>query len=254
MCLILTLILTKAQIEQEMGNKIVVTSEEATSLLLKPASEMREKKAPKRCAKDQEAHPEQDPYNAKQTSIVEAEANWGDRAFENNADEEEVQELLKEELVASKEGSEAKRDMIKYMKTDDAVKNSDPPIQFNCQGCKGRGTIQGAEGWYCQPCADDRLLDIPDDLTVTEENMDIPPETDTTLDSPTEEEAPSIATRRGRAPSKVLSSKAPTEEPTEALGFKMDEIVHTHSRGGSKNDNTYEADYFIGQIKQFKQK
>ena len=52
----------------------------------------------------------------------------------------------------------------------------------------------------------------------------------------------------------MLSSKAPTEEPTEVLGFKMDEIVHTHSRGGSKNDNTYEADYFIGQIKQFKQK
>ena len=98
----------------------MVTLEEATSLLSKPASEMVKKRAPKGHAQqDQEGGPEQDAYDAKQTSIVEAEANWGDKAFENNADEEEVQELLQEELVACEsEANEAKRDMIKYMIQD----------------------------------------------------------------------------------------------------------------------------------------
>ena len=234
-----------------MGSKIVVTLEEATSLLSKPASEMVKKRAPKGHAQqDQEGGPEQDAYDAKQTSIVEAEANWGDKAFENNADEEEVQELLQEELVACEsEANEAKRDMIKYMKTDEAVKDSEPPIQFSCQGgCTARGTIEGAEGWYCQTCADDCLIDIPEDLTVTDGHMDIAPDAGITQDN--DREAPIRAT----APSKARSRKAPTQESAEVMGFKLNEIVFTYSRGGSKKHNTYHADYFIGEIKQFNYK
>ena len=128
-------------------------------------------------------------------------------------------------MTCESEANEAKRDMIKYMKTDEAVKDSDPLIQFSCQGgCTARGTIEGAEGRYCQTltCADDCLIDIPEDLIVTDGHMAIAP--DAAITQENDRETPIRAT----SPSKARSSKAPTQDSVrnlraEVMGFNLAE-------------------------------
>ena len=242
------------EIEEALGrNPHEVTMEQATALLVQPASEVKGAGKTTKKKQAQEEHEgdndkQADKYDAQQASIVDAEGIWGDMAFENNANEEQVQELLAEELVqCESEGNGMRQDMIKYIETD-------KPMQLTCKVCKQRGTVEGAEGWYCQTCADDYLIQIPKDQEVTENDMDISPE-DTTCNTDM-----THADDMQQGPTQIASLKASDSQastkqpccPEEIEGFRLNEIVHTHGRHGNKEDGTYAADYFIGEIKEFR--
>ena len=240
------------EIEEALGrNPHEVTMEQATALLVQPASEVKGAGKTTKKKQAQEEHEgdndkQADKYDAQQASIVDAEGNWGDMAFENNANEEQVQELLAEELVqCESEGNGMQQDMIKYIETD-------KPMQLTCKVCKQRGALEGAEGWYCQTCADDYLIQIPKDQEVTENDMDISPE-DMTYDTDMTHGNNTQLGPEQAACSEASKSKASTKQsPEEIAGFKLKEIVHTHSREGNKEDGTYAADYFVGEIKEFR--
>ena len=52
--------------------------------------------------------------------------------------------------------------------------------------------------------------------------------------------------------SEASKSKVSTKQsPEEIAGLKLNEIVHTHSHEGNKEEGTYAADYFVGEIKEF---
>ena len=242
------------EIEEALGrNPHEVTMEQATALLVQPASEVKGARKTTKKKQAQEEHEgdndkQADKYDAQQAIIVDAEGIWGDMAFENNANEEQVQELLAEELVqCESEGNGMQQDVIKYIETD-------KPMQLTCKVCKQRGTLEGAEGWYCQTCADDYIIQIPKDQEVTENDMDISPE-DTTCNTDM-----THADDMQQGPTQIASLKASDSQastkqpccPEEIEGFRLNEIVHTHGRHGNKEDGTYAADYFIGEIKEFR--
>jgi hypothetical protein len=240
------------EIEEALGrNPHEVTMEQATALLVQPASEVKGAQKTTKKKQAQEEHEgdndkQADKYDAQQASIVDAEGIWGDMAFKNNANEEQVQELLAEELVqCESEGNGMRQDMIKYIETD-------KPMQLTCKVCKQRGTLEGAEGWYCQTCADDYIIQIPKDQEVTENDMDISPE-DMTYDTDMTHGNNTQLGPEQAACSEASKSKASTKQsPEEIAGFKLKEIVHTHTREGNKEDGTYAADYFVGEIKEFR--
>lgn len=200
----------RAMIEKKMGKKLMVTDEESTALLQKPATQLEKPKkvtqpvtsrgkAPDATAAPSEnlmarpagpvmrngvgiigmtaeqagktpsgrndhhlpeEHPKQatdegtDDSDAddEEDAMDEDGATWGDTTFENTDSDAHVAELLE----AHAEGQATAAELQTEMETENTSR-----ARVWCKSCKKEsGTMEGNDGWYCETCFDDNLMEF----------------------------------------------------------------------------------------------